>query len=69
MKTLEVVFEMAFLVFKKRKIPRIFCKMPAITQYFEMILKVYLIKRENVFGKLNHISFVTWAVTENPEIS
>ena len=23
-------------------------------------------ERENAFEKLNHISFLTWAVTENP---
>ena len=66
MKTLEVVSKMAFLVFKKCKFPRIFCKMPTKTQFSEIILKIYLTKRKNVFEKLNHINFVTWAVTENP---
>ena len=40
--------------------------MPATTQLFEIILKIFLTKRKNAFEKLNHISFVTAAVTENP---
>ena len=40
--------------------------MPAKTQFSEITLKIYLSKRENAFEKLNHISFVSWAVTENP---
>ena len=67
MKTLEVVSKMAFLVFKKRKFPRIFCKIPANAQFCEIILKIYLTKRKNAFEKLNYISFLTWAITENPK--
>ena len=59
MKTLEVVIKMTFLVFKKCEFPRIFCKMPAKTQFSEITLKSYLTKRKNGFEKLNHISFVT----------
>ena len=66
MKTHEQVSKMAFIVFKKCKCPRLFSKMPTKTQFSEIILKIYLTKRENAFEKLNHISFVTWAVTENP---
>ena len=33
--------------------------------FFENILKIDRTKRENAFEKLNHISFVTWAVTQN----
>ena len=66
LKTLEVVSKMAFLVFEKCKFPRIFCRIPARTQFSEIILKIYLTKRKNAFEKLNHINFVTWAVTENP---
>ena len=66
MKTLEVVSKMAFLVFKKCKFPRIFCKIPAKTQFSEIILKIYLTNRKNAFEKVNHINFVTWAVTQNP---
>ena len=60
-----MVSKIAFLVLKKCKSPRIFCKIPARTQFFEIILKIYLTKRKNAFEKLNHINFVTWAVTEN----
>ena len=59
MKTLEVVIKMAFLVFKKCKFSRIFCKMPAKTEFSEITLKIYLTKRENAFEKLDHISFVS----------
>ena len=59
MKTLEVVIKMAF--------PQRFCKMVAKTQFLEIILKFYLTKRKNGFGKLNHISFITWAVVKNPK--
>ena len=31
-----------------------------------MNLKIYLTKRKNAFEKLNHVNFVAWAVTENP---
>ena len=34
--------------------------------FFEITFKIHPTKRENVFEKLNHISFITWAVTENP---
>ena len=32
------------------------------------MLKFHPDKRKNVFEKLNHICFVTWAVTVNPKI-
>ena len=35
------------------------------TRVFEIFFKVDPTKRENGFKKLNHISFVTSAVTEN----
>ena len=66
MKALEVVIKMAFIVFKKCKFPRIFCKTPEKIQFSEITLTIYMTKRENAFEKLNHISFVSWAVTENP---
>ena len=62
MKMLEVVIKLAFFVFKNCKFFPIFCKMIAKNQFFGIILKVHLIKRESVFKKLNHISFVTWTV-------
>ena len=46
----------------------IFCKKSEKTQFFEIILKIHPTKRENAFGNLNYISFVTWAVTENPNL-
>ena len=67
MKTLEVVIEMAFFVLKEFKFRFIFCKMPAKIQFFEIILRTYLSERKNALEKLNHTSFVTWAVTENPK--
>ena len=59
MKTLEVFSKMAFLVLKKCKFPRIFCKIPAKTQFFEIFLKIYLTKQKNALEKVNHINFVT----------
>ena len=54
-------------------IPRIQkCNFPDVPEsdsknyFFELILIFYPTKRENAFEKLNHICFVTWAVTENP---
>ena len=42
-----------------------FCKVPAKTQIFETIWKIYLTERNKCFRKIDHISFVTWAVTKN----
>ena len=57
---------MAFLLIKKCKFPRFFCKMPAKTQFFEIILKFHPTKRENALENLNYVSFVNWAATVNP---
>ena len=40
--------------------------MPAKTQIFEIISKFQPTERENAFENWNYNSFVTWAVTENP---
>ena len=40
--------------------------MPAETQLFEISLEIHPTKRETAIENLNYISFVTWAVTENP---
>ena len=55
---LKVVSKMAFYVFKKCKFPRIFCRIPAKSQFSEINLKIYLTKRKNAFEKLNHVNFV-----------
>ena len=40
--------------------------MSAKTQLFRTLLKIHPTKREKAFENLNGISFLTWAVTENP---
>ena len=61
-KTHGVIIKMAFLVFEKSKFPQYFEKRHQKLKFFEIILKIHPPKRENVFEKLNHLSFVNWAV-------
>ena len=60
----------ACLVFKKCKfLPSQYSvKWQQKLNFSEIIFKVDPTKRENAFEKLNHISFVTCEVTENPNI-
>ena len=64
MKTHEVINKMEFRVFKKCNFLSIICEVTAKTRFLKIISRIHETKRENVFEKLNHISFNTWALTE-----
>ena len=63
MKTLQVVNETQSSISKVVNFSPIFCKMIEQLEFFEKVFRVHPTKRENAFGKLNHVSFVTRAVT------
>ena len=68
MKTLEVFIRMAFLLLKIVIFPQISAKWQQKFKFLEIILEFQPTKRVQVFQNLNHSSFVTWALTKNPEI-
>ena len=67
-KTQEVVIKMVFLYQRKGKFSQNSANWQQKTRVFATILKIHPYKRKIVFEKLNHVCFVTWAVTNNPKI-
>ena len=65
LKTREVVIKMVLLYLKKGKNS---ANWQQRLKFLGIILEFHPYERKNVFEKLNHICFVTWAVTVNPNI-
>ena len=64
----EVVIKIAFLLLVKMYIFSKFCKMAAKTTVSEIISSDHATKREHADEYLNHITFVTWALSKNPKL-